>query len=78
YPNPASTEVFLTISGDGANEPANLVFYDLQGRVVRQQQQLTAGAGSPNHIVIDDLSQGTYLVEVTSGENREVLRLVKP
>ncbi|MEM9023275.1 MAG: T9SS type A sorting domain-containing protein, partial [Bacteroidota bacterium] len=78
YPNPASTEVFLTISGDGANQPANIVFYDLQGRVVRQQQQVTAGAGSPNHIAIDDLSQGTYLVEVISGENREVLRLVKP
>ncbi|MEM9023027.1 MAG: T9SS type A sorting domain-containing protein, partial [Bacteroidota bacterium] len=78
YPNPARDQVVLAIAGPGADQPATVTFYGLDGRMALQQRLPATGTGSANQLAIGDLPAGTYLVEVTSGTHRDVLRLVKP
>ena len=66
YPNPAQD--FVTIEVDA---PSTLQIFDMQGRLVRQQQ-LT---NPTNTINTNDL-KGTYFVRVISGKKLETKKLI--
>ncbi|MCK4879206.1 MAG: T9SS type A sorting domain-containing protein [Bacteroidales bacterium] len=68
YPNPAREIIHIT----GMKE-ANLIFYDLSGKMVRQVQNYLAGGD----IHIHDLSPGVYLIQIGEGSAIRWLKLLK-
>ena len=67
YPNPAQD--YLTI--EIADDKADLQIFDLQGRLVRQEQL----ANQTNTINTSDL-QGTYILKIISGKKVETKKLI--
>lgn len=74
FPNPASR--VLTVKIDN-NTAAQLSVYDVQGRVVHQQQIKNTGAQQIT-LNLDQLAigQGTYFVELSEGENKTTQTVV--
>lgn len=70
WPNPASTEVNITLS-QNIESNANAIIYDVQGRQVRCSS-LTPGKTT---IAIDGLSGGVYFVKVVNGEGIQTKKL---
>ncbi|WP_312900857.1 T9SS type A sorting domain-containing protein [Chryseobacterium taichungense] len=64
YPNPAKTEIFVELKIPDATAK----IYDARGGVVKSGIKMTAGK---NHIVINELSTGTYFIEVSS-QNKKI------
>ena len=64
YPNPAMS----TLSFKGSfDEPGTLRFYDVYGRLIRQEAISSLSSSS---ISVDDLPRGVVILEFTSGEKR--------
>ncbi|MCD4710183.1 MAG: T9SS type A sorting domain-containing protein [Bacteroidales bacterium] len=68
YPNPAGESIRIT-----GIEEANLIIYDLSGKIVIQVQNYLAGGD----IHIHDLSPGVYLVRIGEGSDVCWLKLLK-
>ncbi|TGD56685.1 T9SS type A sorting domain-containing protein [Flavobacterium humi] len=66
YPNPATDVVFLNTEKETA-----VVVYDLSGRIVKNLP-----AGEHKEIRVSDLTKGTYLFEVTIGEEKITKRII--
>lgn len=62
YPNPASSEIYVELSGN-MNQIDNLQMVSIQGQVLNQSQKA-------HHINVSTLSEGMYIlqIELTSGE----------
>jgi hypothetical protein len=72
YPNPAAD--ILNVRVEGLNGAAYAIeMLDATGRVVRNEQNLTAQSYVVNR---NELSNGVYYVKVTSGLNRKVAKVV--
>ncbi len=72
YPNPATTDITVTLQDKDTE--ALLHVYDLQGRMVLQQN-LSAGS---NKVALHKLSAAVYLMEIKAVDGRKaVRRLVK-
>lgn len=67
YPNPASTDVTVHVSG-----PATLTVIDLQGRTVIPATPINSSFLIPH----SSLPAGTYFIRVTSGKNSAVQKLI--
>lgn len=67
YPNPASE----TLNIKGLNAPFFYKIYSCDGRIVYQENN------SSKMITIDYLRKGTYLLEVTSSEGKQLTRFIK-
>lgn len=65
YPNPASDIVRIN-----SDENASIVIYDFSGRIVKNKIQ-----GGYQEINVSDLTSGTYIVEITIGEEKQIKRL---
>ncbi len=72
YPNPAVTYTTIGFS-DAIQDEAEGVVYNSIGKVVKQFS-LNAGIRSAR-LMVSDLPEGIYLVEIVSGENRMVNKL---
>lgn len=66
YPNPATDMVFLNTEKETA-----VVVYDLSGRIVKNLPN-----GDHKEIRVSDLTKGTYLFEVTIGEEKITKRII--
>lgn len=71
YPNPASSEITLQLP-EGLSFPAALRILDLRGAVLIEENISTR----ESRIKLNGFASGTYLVELISGEERTVKRLV--
>ena len=72
YPVPAQDEVTISLEGDFDGMFSGEIL-TLDGKLVKQ---LTVRSGS-NRLNVSDLSQGTYLVVISDGENQIVQKLIK-
>ncbi|QNR25402.1 T9SS type A sorting domain-containing protein [Croceimicrobium hydrocarbonivorans] len=68
YPNPVHTE--LKIKGIG--EQANILIYDLNGRLVLEQK-----ASFQTRLGLSELNKGIYLLEIQEGQRRTRQRIMK-
>jgi hypothetical protein len=73
YPNPFSDKFRLRISSE---ETQNLTvkIFDLLGQVIEEKDDVPYNA---ELYIGNDLSKGVYLLEVTQGDNTQVIRIVK-
>lgn len=69
YPNPAKEELYISLGEIAIAD--RITITDLQGKKLLSVDHYKAGQPIPIH----DLSKGVYLVELTNGEQSEVLRL---
>ncbi len=74
YPNPASQEVFVDLKGF-LNQEVDLIIYNQMGQRV-WHTQLAPIEQSTTSINLQDLSAGTYFIEVTTPESRTVKKLM--
>lgn len=61
FPNPTSGPVTIMITGELKSQPEQLLVLDATGKVVKHQQYT-------ERVDLQDLSAGTYLIQVTSKE----------
>lgn len=72
YPNPAQSSFVLQAD---INEASQLNVYDIKGRLVKSNH---LGIGATNfEIDIEYLRSGIYIVELISGKNRSIKKLIK-
>ena len=62
YPNPATEMVYVAL--DGGTEIANMVLYDLQGRIVETYLGASLQSGTAT-LNVEALPAGIYLLHVT-------------
>lgn len=74
YPNP-SNSVFNLIYQAQDGEAVTIKVYDVNGRVVKQQQ--TIATGFMQKATIDLTTAGLYLLEVSAGETRRSFKITK-
>ena len=73
YPNPSASQFSLILQG-GNNEKVQIIVYDVAGKPIKTfersdiKQQIRFG---------EDLRPGIYLAEITQGNNRRTIKLVK-
>jgi hypothetical protein len=71
YPNPTGISVTITKRSD---EPAQIEVLDLAGRSVLAPAQMT---GVQTTLDLSSLESGVYLVQITEGNNTDVIRVTK-
>ena len=74
FGNPTLSTFKLQLQSSNVTDKITLKVYDINGRVVELKQQLIAGQ------VIElgsSYKQGTYFAEVTQGDQRKVVKLIK-
>lgn len=77
YPNPFTNELNITINAATAGT-ANVVLYDLFGKVVYQKQmQIDNGDTNLKVDELSSLSKGFYLIKVLVNDNEFVEKLIK-
>ncbi len=73
YPNPFSSQFHLHVITPGT-DPINVRVMDVTGRVIMEQQNIAANS---DVLTGEGLARGMYLVEVTQGNNRQVVKMTK-
>ncbi|TND05064.1 MAG: PKD domain-containing protein [Bacteroidetes bacterium] len=71
YPNPATTEITLSLGDAGADK---IELFDFRGKLVRE---ITVAGSNQVSISISDLAGGIYLVRIIRGAETESLRFIK-
>jgi len=71
WPNPANNVLNITF-GNGIQEGASAVFYDVQGRLVKAANLTNVD----NAVDVQDLAKGIYVVSVTNGGKTEIEKVV--
>jgi photosystem II stability/assembly factor-like uncharacterized protein len=61
YPNPASSELFVTVAGKSGTQ-MQLTLMDLSGRII------TSGINTPGRLDISTIPAGLYILEVKTGD----------
>lgn len=69
YPNPANE----TITIEAGEEIKQVAIYSIQGKLVNS----TVGNSNKEHVNVNDIPSGVYLVHVLMDDKREVVRFVK-
>lgn len=72
FPNPASNEITIKISGE-SNEPMQLQIFDIAGRVVLEQT-ITERESTLN---IENIDRGSYIVAVRQEQKISYYKLIK-
>jgi len=73
FPNPASGQTVVNVSGDWASEMVAATLLDINGRALQAWKQAT---NSSETIYLATLSSGVYQLLLTDGTNQRVQRLV--
>lgn len=78
YPNPFSGVIKVEIAGKASLSPENtsLKVYDVLGNVVKTEK-LKISDNYSESIDLSHLANGSYMIEVTDGQQRSVTRVVK-
>ena len=71
YPNPARD--FVTVEMAVGTEIANIVLYDMHGRIVGTNNYSPL---QPTAINVKDLPAGTYFLHILTTDNREIIRKI--
>jgi len=74
-PNPASNEWIVTGPVSGKN--CHAAFYDAQGRLLEKPEMQISGPSFEISIGSINKPAGIYFLHITSGDNNEVIRLIK-
>ena len=72
YPNPASTIATLRIKDN--RKAIAITIMDVSGKILWQAQNLK---GNQISLPVERLSRGIYMVAVSDGDTRKVVKLVK-
>ena len=75
-PNPASTEILLSVTNTNSGEPVSYEILNALGQICASGTFYSDNQ-SGNRIAVNQLAKGLYLVNVRSGEKRGVARFVK-
>ena len=75
YPNPAHSELRITIPDSWQGKSVAYHVYDVHGNLVKQK--LTSNAGQTELLNIADLPVGVYVVSAVSGSQTSIQRIVK-
>lgn len=70
YPNPAKE--YMVLSPENQSEKYNLLVYDVNGKLLREMEQLTGDT----RIGLGDLSSGAYFIKVQQSGNETVRKFV--
>ena len=73
FPNPAYSEIHLSIAGGGGSEQWQVTIYDSLGKQVAN----TRFSGNELSWPVDRLPRGAYLLSMDNGKEREIRRFVK-
>ena len=73
YPNPASSEVFIRIPDIANHKNAKVSIYDVNGRMVKQQELNTVSES----VDVRSLEDAVYIMEITSDLGKTTKRIVK-
>ena len=76
YPNPATTTVQVMLEGI-TNSPVQLTLYDAAGKLLQQQRTIATGSAQKLQVNIATLPAGIYQLKIQSGNDEEVVKLVK-
>lgn len=76
YPNPATTTVQVMLEGI-ANSPVQLTLYDAAGKLLQQQRTIATGIAQKLQLNIAMLPAGIYQLKVQSGNDEEVVKVMK-
>ncbi|GJM35028.1 MAG: hypothetical protein DHS20C18_40290 [Saprospiraceae bacterium] len=75
FPNPVTSELQVDLS-NFADQEVEIRMYNQVGQVILQNR-IEAAAHLPKKLDMNQLSSGTYFIEVISGEYRQVKKLLK-
>lgn len=75
YPNPVTSEAFVTLEFSDIRGEVHTMVYDINGRMIKAVS-IQANEGT-SIVEVDDLPAGTYLINVRYGMNNEVFKLIK-
>ena len=73
YPNPASSEVFIRIPDIANHKNAKVSIYDVNGRMVKQQELNTVSES----VDVRSLEDAVYIMEITTDLEKTTKRIVK-
>jgi hypothetical protein len=73
YPNPASTDVFVKIPDFASHQNIKLMMYDLNGRLVKNESQITSENYSMD---VSGLESGIYIITIISDTARTDKKLI--
>lgn len=76
YPNPATTTLFIIVQGV-VNNPVQVMLYDAAGKLLQQQRTTATGTAQKLQFTTAALPRGMYQVKVISGNDEEVIKVVK-
>ncbi|WP_341899788.1 M43 family zinc metalloprotease [Fluviicola taffensis] len=76
FPNPADNEVQISFSSQIANE-INFYVTDLSGKRIQQYQINATEGNNLVYIATENLSAGTYLIQMVDGTSQRTLTFVK-
>lgn len=75
FPNPATSQVRVTIPNDWQNQPVTYSIYNISGGIIRNK--VCAQAAQTETFNISDLKAGTYFIKATAGGSSGVKQFVK-
>ena len=77
YPNPFASYFKIESRGWDQNEKMQARLYDINGVLIKELYNGVLPEGELQLEVVEELLQGVYFIELSSGSKREVKRLVK-
>jgi type IX secretion system substrate protein len=75
FPNPASSEVRVTIPSDWQNKTVAYSIYNLNGSLVKQK--VNSNAGQTESFYIADLPAGLYVIKAATGNETATQKFIK-
>ncbi len=79
YPNPMQSYTFniAEVGSSNAYATYNVTLQDVSGKVYYSKENTLNSAGSELASMVNKLGSGVYLLRISSGDNQQVLRLLK-
>jgi hypothetical protein len=75
FPNPATSELRITIPGSWQNKAVSYSIYNMNGSLVRTK--INSNAGQTETLNVSDVPVGTYIIKTTGGDNSSAQKFIK-
>jgi citrate lyase gamma subunit len=72
YPNPSSSEFTIDVQSSSKEKQFGVKVYDLLGRLIEEQH-----IKEPTLKIGSNYQSGTYILQVSQGENQKTLQVIK-
>jgi len=76
FPNPFSSKLYVLFKS-ALNEPVNVELFDLNGKIVYSEKILPEGIQLTLDLEDKNIRSGTYLLKLTSGKERNIIKVFK-